>query len=424
MKPLSFSLSILLAIFAVPTFSVAEDIVEFVSGAKLSGEVTEIDKTGKMVTFQSTIGNTTNERQYRYDQIHAITYRGRRFVLNPIVSNAPGTPKPVSRTRQELLQHIQSVGSTDPPWLNETPLKYPSTLDLTWPDPPKQHWDNQKFVGQYVWDVINPNESRWREGVKLLHHVVEVNQDNPAIRVKAMNQLGTLYASLLEDWVRAAYWWREAGKGTQGAMGVGGFRSGYDTGLARCYLKLGNSDMAKQVLGKNGGTPVIWCELGDHDRALKIAEEYRKGWRKEQALLICGDVCRHAGWYDKALGYYQQASKLPADDKYKSTIPNAKERIIALQAEKGLDLASIRDGLHRASSIGYSGDLHVAVQVKSHKIESVKVTKHVEKQYYSSIEDMPRQIKEAQGVQGVDATSGATITANAIIRATAKALAN
>jgi uncharacterized protein with FMN-binding domain len=53
----------------------------------------------------------------------------------------------------------------------------------------------------------------------------------------------------------------------------------------------------------------------------------------------------------------------------------------------------------------------------------VKVTRHREKQYYSSLTDTPAKILKRQGVAGIDATSSATITSEAIINATAKALA-
>jgi uncharacterized protein with FMN-binding domain len=48
---------------------------------------------------------------------------------------------------------------------------------------------------------------------------------------------------------------------------------------------------------------------------------------------------------------------------------------------------------------------------------------HREKQYYSSLTDTPAKIIAKQGVKGVDSTSSATITSEAIINATAKALA-
>jgi len=54
----------------------------------------------------------------------------------------------------------------------------------------------------------------------------------------------------------------------------------------------------------------------------------------------------------------------------------------------------------------------------------VRVTKHKERQFYSALTDTPTRIIERQSVTGIDAVSGATMTSEAIINATAKALAS
>jgi len=126
------------------------------------------------------------------------------------------------------------------------------------------------------------------------------------------------------------------------------------------------------------------------------------------------------GWYDKALDYYTKATQLPNNDKYKHAIPQAKER---MRAEQAVDLSKLRDGAYKGRAIGYSGAIEVSVSVKDKRITSVKVTRHVEKQYYSALTDVPAQIVDGQKVKGIDATSGATITAEAIVRAAAQALA-
>jgi uncharacterized protein with FMN-binding domain len=82
----------------------------------------------------------------------------------------------------------------------------------------------------------------------------------------------------------------------------------------------------------------------------------------------------------------------------------------------------VPDGAYRDSSVGYSGQVGVEVTVSGGKIGAVKVTQHTEKQYYSSIKDTCAQILVKQGAKGVDATSGATITSEAILNATVKAL--
>ena len=75
-----------------------------------------------------------------------------------------------------------------------------------------------------------------------------------------------------------------------------------------------------------------------------------------------------------------------------------------------------------ASSIGYAGPVEVTAQMTAHKLVSLKVTRHHEKRTYSSLVDMPTRIVSKQSVKGVDTTSGATVTSDAIINATAKAL--
>ncbi len=86
------------------------------------------------------------------------------------------------------------------------------------------------------------------------------------------------------------------------------------------------------------------------------------------------------------------------------------------------DVKKVPDGTYRASSLGYEAQVAIEVAVKNRRIESVKVTQHKEKQFYSALTDTPRKIIEKQDVRGVDATSSATITSEAILNATAKAL--
>jgi uncharacterized protein with FMN-binding domain len=422
----------------------AEDLVEFLSGSLVRGTMKEIRKDKREFVFEAKVGTRTIVRTYSYGKVHAVTMNGKRYVLNERpdpTATAPGTSgatnngggatqstppfERIERTREEVQALIDKIGREPPDWFDSTPLDYPRTLDLKWPNPGKKEWNNQKFVGQYVWDIINPNPGKWREGIRLLHHVAAVNKDNPATQKKALNQLGTLYCSLLEDWPRAAFWWQRAGGGTGGGMGQGGFRVGYEVGLARCYWELGNRDMAVEQLRRvgryNTGAVHLWAELGEHDRALQMAERHARQY--PTAYLVCGDICRHAQRYDEALAHYQKVVGLRDREKYGRPIYSAKDRILGLQAARAFDLSRIRDGTFTAQSLGYAGLLEVAVTVKNHRITSVKVTHHEEKQYYSSLTDIPNQIVEKQSIKEIDATSGATITAEAVINASAKALA-
>ena len=88
----------------------------------------------------------------------------------------------VTRTRAEIEALIKKVGGGQPDWWASVELRYPDTLDLSWPVqlPRGTRWDANRNVGQFLWDVINPNPSRWREGVKLVNHVMILNKNDPA----------------------------------------------------------------------------------------------------------------------------------------------------------------------------------------------------------------------------------------------------
>ena len=94
---------------------------------------------------------------------------------------------PPPKTKAEIQALVKKVGGTPPDWFQATPLNYPKSLDLTWTDPPPgSPWDPNKNVGQFIWTSINENEGRWKEGVRFLHHLLTVNQKNPAIVKKTM----------------------------------------------------------------------------------------------------------------------------------------------------------------------------------------------------------------------------------------------
>jgi len=419
--------------------ALAGDTVEFLAGSTVAGKVVEIRKDQREFDIEVSIGGRTFVRTYPYGKVHAVTLNGKRYELNERpggtgdshAGSSAGNPEGtagstvgVERSREEVVKLIETVGRTPPEWFDSVALEFPRTLDLSWPDPGKKEWNSRKYIGQYVWEVINPNRSKWREGIKFLHHVVAVNENNRAAQRKALNQLGTLYCSLMEDWPRAAFWWRLAGSGTSGGMGQGGYRVGYEVGLAKCYWELGNREMAVEMLKRvsrfNTGAAHLWAEMGEHDRALQMAE--RQTQKYPGAYITCGDICRHAGRYQEAIAFYKKASGLDRE-KYARAVYDSRDRILALQAAQSLDLTRIRDGVYTGTSFAYAGPLEVSVTVKGHRITAVKITRHEEKQYYSSLTDVPNQIIAKQSLQGIDATSSATITAEAIINAVAKALA-
>jgi uncharacterized protein with FMN-binding domain len=337
---------------------------------------------------------------------------------------APVVPSGPTRTRAEVEALIQQAGATAPDWYESTALNYPPTLDLTWTEQ-KGVYNPQKFLGQYVWGVIDENPAKWREGVKLLHHCLTVNKSNQSALVKTMDALGRVYHNLFQDWARAAFWWRKA------QTLVPSYAEDNASELAHCYWKLGCKEMAVSILSRyskddtrHGSYIKLWAELGEVTKALAMANDTARAGFPDVGYLAAGDACRLAGRFKEATDYYQKvlAGSTKSED-LKQNKARAQQSIEAIRAAEGLDLAKIRDGFYTATSMAYAGPLEVTVEVQGGKIIAVKVTKHQEKQYYTAFTDTPAQIVEKQGIRGVDAVTSATITSEAVINAAAKALA-
>ncbi len=350
------------------------------------------------------------------------------IVLVPVAVSAQESGKVrIVRTRAQLDALIDREGKAPPAWFKETPLNYPQTLDLSWPEgPPAGGWNNQKNVGQYVWDIINPNPGRWREGVRLMHHLLTLHKDDPEKRERIMLTMCHMYHDLLEDYARAAFWYR--------AVGVEKDPAEYARSaviLAECYWRLGYDDEAFGLLLKvppSLSQAKLLGDMGKTDRALKLALAEADDDSQGYAALVAGDVCRQAGRFSEALSYYQKVLdiEVPAKNPPGRLLKNrnrAEANVSAIKAFELFDAKRVSDGKYVAASQGYEGPVEVTVAMKSGRITEVSVTKHREKQFYSAISDTTAKIIAKQSVKGVDTTSNATITSEAIINATAKALA-
>lgn len=348
--------------------------------------------------------------------------------LSPVYGQAkPSNAKPGAKgTRAELDALVDRLGKTQPDWFKSTQLNYPATLDLTWPmQAPQGGWNNQKNVGQFYWDIVNPNPGRWKEGVKLMHHLLTLHKDDPEKRERHMLALARMYHNLLEDYGRSAFWFRAAGVEKDPVE-----YASSAVILAECYWRLGFESEARKLLEKVPSSvshAKLLGDLGDTEKAIKMAmdEEDSQGY----AFLAAGDACRHVGRYDEALKYYQKviAIPVPAQNPPGRLVKNrarADANVAAIKSFELSDPAKVPDGTYKSSSQGYEAPVEVAVTVRSGKIESVKVVQHREKQFYSAMTDTPAKIISKQSVKGVDTTSNATITSEAIINATAKALAS
>ena len=329
-------------------------------------------------------------------------------------------PCGVRRSNDEVRKLIEASAKTKPDWWDKTNLEYPETLDLSFSRPPGGAWNPHRDVSQYMWSVINENPDRYRQGTKLMHYALGLNRGNPQARYQVVSQLGHCYHNLLQDWARAAFW--------KGQMGVA------DESLANCYWQLGNRGMAVNILRrftiddtKYGSVIKLWSDIGELEIALKLAEESARRQDWAAAYRAAGDACRRHGKYKKAMDYYQKTLATRLRGRLRLTWERNREHaraaIESIRLFEAFDITRVSDGLYRGKCLAYNGELHVSVTVKDHRISEVKVLQHSEKQYYSSLEDIPGRIIKNQDFRNVDATTGATVTAEAIRVATARALA-
>ncbi len=399
--------------------------VELLDGKKLEGKV--ISKDDKTLKLEVTVDGKASIRIIALSAVHAVTINDKRYVVNEkqeVPSNGIAEQS-VKRAQAEVLALIEKVGREPPAWFDETPLSYPKTLDMSWPQPPPGPWNNQKNIGQYIWDVINPNPSKWRGGVKLLHHLLVLHKDDPDNRERAMLDLGWMYHNLHQDYARAAYWWQKAD-----VPKTGGAR--LCVHLAGCYYRLGNKQMAMELLSQQRVTVVgskLLADMGDLAKAVQLVEQYPATADSGaiDAYLHIADGYRQAGEPKEAMKWYEKVLAIPKPEKIEAglsrSLDQARTGIAAVKVFDLFDPKQVPDGTYEDESQGYEAPIRVAVTVKSGRIEQLRIMQHREKQFYSALTDTPRKIIAKQGVKGVDATSNATITSNAIINASAKALA-
>jgi uncharacterized protein with FMN-binding domain len=427
-------------------------ILELLTGAQVSGRITA--KDDQSVTVEASVGGRTFTRKYPLERVRAVVVGEQRTVLNESSGGSPppttgGSSKPpnssgtatkrgagnagssqpagATRSRVEIENLIEEMGRTPPDWWDATPLNYPKTLDLAWPEKPEGNWNNQKNVGQYLWDIIQPNPNKWREGIRFVHFLLEQHQGDRAKSERDMFTLGRLYYLLLQDYGRAAFWWRKAGveRGPNHPEGV------Y---LADCYWRLGSKPMALDYLNRmsRSAVPITaikqLADMGETRAALQLADAAVRGGYADLGYLYAGDACRIEGQFDQAIRYYDKVLTLELRgnegevNRIKRAQTRARTNIEAIRIFDELDLKRIPDGTYRGAAPAYAGELQVEVTVRSGRLEDVKVVRHEEKQYYAAMLETPRKIVQQQGLTGVDATTGATITSEAIINAAAKAL--
>ena len=186
----------------------AEDLIELLNGAKLEGKVIAIHREAREVEFESTIAGQKLALKYDYKNIHRVVWNDKEYIVTPKAGlTNTNTDASTERTEAEVKTLIETVGSTNPDWLASTPVEHPPTLDLNWPMPAPQPWNNQKNMGQYIWDRINPNANKWRSGVRLMYHLLKRHSDNSQLSQRIQRTIGGMYFRFFQDYPRAAWWW-------------------------------------------------------------------------------------------------------------------------------------------------------------------------------------------------------------------------
>jgi uncharacterized protein with FMN-binding domain len=422
MKPIRSLLMILL--LAAPLHAAT---IEFLSGTKLECKVLKKDDVS--VTVEVSKEGKKETRTFKLSTVHKVVINDKTYLINEKAKANGGTKNnqgdtsegTIKRTKAEVESLIEQQGRQPAEWFEATPLDYPESLDLSWPEPAPGGWDNQKNMGQYIWDVINPNPGKWRAAIRLMHHLLQMHQDDVAKRKRVMSTMGEMYHHLHQDYARAAFWLRQAGVDKGRAYGP-------RARLAECYVRLGNKQMALDLVGKDPVTAMkvkLYADLGDLKQAGQWAEKFNETNGGDFAYLAVADGYRSQGKNKEALNWYEKAVALCNKPTFKGRCKNrAESSLEAIKLAELADVSRVADGMHTGEALGYEGPIHVAVTVKGKRIEDVKITQHKEKQFYSSLTDTPAQIIAKQGVKGVDTTTHATITSVAIINATAKALAS
>ncbi len=329
--------------------------------------------------------------------------------------------KPVVRSTAEVNRLIAAAGSSAPEWWDDVELNYPNGMDLTWAKS-NEGWKPNKYIGHYITSVLNPNPSKWRGGIKLLTHTLTVNKGNAINLQRSMQALGQAYFNYERDYARAAFWLQKAKPTFLDARVM----------LAECYWRLGSKPMAMAMLGRLGrdtsreGRMVqLYAAMGDLPRALRTAEAMTGVGLPDVAYLSAAIACRQHGKYAEAAKYYAKVATVTRGGRdLKRNKERAQNGLNAMQALARVDLSKISNGTYTGSSRGYRSDVKVEVKISDGKLEDCKVTSHREDMCFTAPTDIPAAIVANQGFKGVDAVTGATITSDAIINATAEALAS
>ncbi|MBM79766.1 MAG: hypothetical protein CMJ78_04120 [Planctomycetaceae bacterium] len=206
-------------------------------------------------------------------------------------------------------------------------------------------------------------------------------------------------------WAIHAYRWY-LGKGSKDWPHVG------ISDLASLYIGYENYEEAEALLKrglkirvpKRGYAEMTYADIYDAMGDLYVA------WGKNRSAVSS---------YNLAIRYYRQA-KPPYGAHLMPRRAKGVQSKLDLLSIESLKTAKLKDGTYRATSLGYTGDIRLIVQVRQGRIANIQV-QHQEKIDQNACVIVPKAIVDQQSLK-VDAISGATVTQDAITVGTLRAL--
>jgi uncharacterized protein with FMN-binding domain len=178
----------------------------------------------------------------------------------------------------------------------------------------------------------------------------------------------------------------------------------------------------------------IYTQYGEYERAIKtltlaltkLPDPPMNVMRQADIHDAFGDVLVASGKIDLAKKNYEQSVRMypTAKPKYgRHLLPRRARKVQAkldLLNYRPLDSATLKDGRYTDKALGYSGDINLTVIVKGGRVADIK-TSHKEKIDQGACVSVPKNVIARQSLQ-VDSVSGATVTKDAIIAGTYRAL--
>lgn len=287
---------------------------------------------------------------------------------------------------ESLAEAMKKVEKNPPDWLADVPVNYDTA----------QPW---KKARHHIRKLLGQGGKYQREAIKLTYDYLVERKVQEDVHELPMY----LYLGGERAWAIKVYeqWLLTQPKGQAHAC----------QDLASCYLSFGETgkalDVLKRALHKLPDPP--WRTMAE----AKINDQM-------------GDVYAKAGDKANARDHYQTAIRHYGVAKPRYGRHLLPRRIAKTQCKQDLldkvtlDLSGLRNGVYQGRSLGYTKDLTATVRVKAGRMQDIKLH-HKENIEQGATKIIPQRIVEKQSLH-VDGVTGATITTQAIIEATYRAL--